>query len=349
MTLLRILWRRLQSVNGSLDRTLQFAENSTREREENVQLFGAESLAHFIRGLLMGSADAVPGVSGGTVALIVGIYERLVAAISNFDLELVRLIAARRWRAAFRRIDLPLLLPLGAGIFVAIVSLASLMNFLLLHRRSVTLAAFFGLILASTVLVARRINPRSDPQRTKYLIAGIAAAAFAFWLTGLQAVAATDHLAYYFFCGMIAICAMILPGISGAFLLLILGVYEPITTIIKDLTHGNAPPAELAKLFVFAAGCGIGLIAFAKIVRMLLARAHDLTMAVLCGFMLGSLRRIWPFQRDLTPEIEKLSHKEYENFVPSAWTGEITACLTIAIAALALVLAIEWWAAKLSS
>lgn len=289
----------------------------------------------------MGSADIVPGVSGGTVALIVGIYERLVTAISQFDGRLVRQLLSRDWRGAMERVDLRFLVALGLGIATALATLANLMSYLLVHQRSATLAAFFGLILASTLLVARMVRPVHGAQAMLCLLAGVSGAVFAFWLVGLESIQATDKLAYYFFCGMIAICAMILPGISGAFILLILGAYESITTIIKDLTHFAFTSADLLKLGVFAAGCGVGLIGFAKLVRWLLANAHDVTMAVLCGFMLGSLRRIWPFQHDLTPDIEKLSHKRFENYTPSGWTSEVTVCVAVGLTAFAAVLAIE--------
>lgn len=306
-----------------------------------------EDLTHFARGVAMGSADVVPGVSGGTVALIVGVYERLIAAISRFDARLLHLAASRQWREAAVYVDARFLAALGAGVATALLTLANIMSYLLVHHRSATLAAFFGLILASTVLVARLIRPPSFAAQLVYLLAGVAGAGFAFWLVGLDAVHGAESYGYYFLCGMIAICAMILPGISGAFLLLILGAYEPVTTMVKDFSRFELSGADFARLTVFALGCGIGLIGFAKIIRWLLARWHDLTMAVLCGFMLGSLRRIWPFQHDLTPEIEKLSHKSYENYVPAAWTRETIVCVAIALIALAAVLFIEWQVAKL--
>ena len=303
-----------------------------------------QDFAHFGRGLLMGAADVVPGVSGGTVALIVGIYERLVGAISRFDGVLLRLLLSRQWRAAAERIDFRFLVALGLGILTALVSLANLMAYLLIYHRSATLAAFFGLILASTLLVARTIAPRDPQQRLRCWIAGAAGACFAYWLVTRDVLDSPDSLAYYFMCGMVAICAMILPGISGAFILLILGAYETITTVIKDLSHFQATWPDVAKLVVFAAGCGIGLISFSKLVRWLLLRAHNITMSLLCGFMLGSLRRIWPFQRDLTPAVEKLSHKQYEYYVPEAWTAEAMWCAFVAVGALVFVLAVEWWA-----
>jgi len=295
----------------------------------------------YIKGLLMGSADIVPGVSGGTVALIVGIYERLVTAISHFDGQLLKLLAGKQWRQAAERIDFRFLATLGAGVLSGVAALATLMHHLLEHQRSPTLAVFFGLILASALLVGKMVKPANSQRAGLCLALAIAGAAFAYWLVGLKAVQASDNLGYFFLCGMVAICAMILPGISGAFILLILGAYESVTKIIKDLTHLEFTAEALTTLAVFAAGCAVGLIGFSKLLRWLLEHYHDLTMAVLCGFMLGSLRKIWPFQIDKTPEVERLSLKEYETFLPSSWTAQCTTCLALAVVAFVAVLAVE--------
>lgn len=289
----------------------------------------------------MGSADIVPGVSGGTIALIVGIYERLVTAISRFDAQLVKLIVGRQWKEAAERVDLRFLVTLGAGILTGVAALATLMHYLLEHQRSPTLAVFFGLILASALLVGRMVKPKDSGQALLCVVAGILGAAFAFWLVGLEAIQASENLGYFFLCGMVAICAMILPGISGAFILLILGAYESVTKIIKDLTHLEFTTAGLMQLGVFAAGCAIGLIGFAKLLRWLLEHYHNLTMAVLCGFMIGSLKRIWPFQVDTTPEVERLSLKKFEIVMPDSWNAQCTTCLLLAVVAFVAVLAVE--------
>lgn len=304
----------------------------------------SETITLFVKGLLMGSADIVPGVSGGTIALIVGIYERLVTAISHFDAQSAKLVAARQWKAAAERVDLRFLITLGAGILTGVAALATLMHYLLEHQRSPTLAVFFGLILASALLVGRMVKPRDSNHVLICILAGVAGATFAFWLVGLEAVQASDSLTYYFLCGMIAICAMILPGISGAFILLILGAYESVTKIIKDLTHLEFSAAGLMQLGVFAVGCAVGLIGFAKLLRWLLEHYHDMTMAVLCGFMIGSLKRIWPFQLDTTPEIERLSLKKFELYMPSSWNAQCTTCLALALTAFVAVLAVERFA-----
>jgi putative membrane protein len=302
-----------------------------------------------VRGFLMGSADIIPGVSGGTIALILGIYTRLVTAISRFDAQLLRLVAQREWRAAAAHVDLRFLVALGVGILSGIVCLASLVLYLLTEQRSYTLAVFFGLILASSLIVARMVRPRTSGQLWGSLLLALAATLFAFWLVGLQQFGSHDSLVYYFFCGTVAICAMILPGISGAYILWLLGAYETVAGIIHNLTSFDVTTGDLLKLAVFAAGCAVGLVTFSKLLRLLLDRAHMATMAVLGGFMVGSLRLMWPFQTDVTPEIEKLKLKQFEPYMPSEWTSEVTACLVLGIVALVAILALEHWGSSAGS
>ena len=247
----------------------------------------------------MGAADVIPGVSGGTVALVLGIYERLVGAISHFDRAFLEHLVARRWIQAWRHVDFGFLLALATGIGLGIVSLGTIIGGLLHddYTRPLTLAAFFGMIAASAVLVARMVKMESVGALFRCAVLAIAAALFAYWLTTFQITAYRDPaLGYLFLCGMIAICAMILPGISGAHILLILGAYTYVLGIIRGIVHGDLSGAALLSLGVFAAGCAVGLLAFSKVLRWLLDRYNAPTMAVLCGFMIGALRKVWPFQ-----------------------------------------------------
>ena len=255
-------------------------------------LITRRDILHVPRGFLMGIADVIPGVSGGTVALILGIYERLVTAISHVDLEFLTDLRRRRWRRAAAHLDAGFLVLLLSGILLGILSLANVMKHLLEHQRQHTHAVFFGLILASSLLVARLIRLWT-PLAIAMLVAG---AAFAYWLVGLLPAAPPAGLWYVFVCGMVAICAMILPGISGSFILLILGKYDDILGIIREMTRGQFTGEAVAVLAVFATGCAVGLIGFSKLLKSLLARHYNGTMAVLCGFMVGSLRKIWPFK-----------------------------------------------------
>lgn len=292
------------------------------------------------RGLLMGGADIIPGVSGGTMALILGIYDRLVTAISHVDPEFVGHLRQRRWKAAAEYIDLRFLIALSCGILLGIALLGTLMNYLLLHQRQFTFAAFFGLIAASSVLVARMVD-RWSVAAGCLLIAG---AAFAFWLVRQPALNnPPDGLWYVFVCGLIGICAMILPGISGAFILLILGKYSDITEIIKETLKLHITGENVATVAVFAAGCAVGLISFAKILRWLLRRHEAQTMALLCGFMIGSLYKLWPFQTDLSPGVEKFKHKSFEHIALSdvALDARFLVTVGIGIAAAVFVLALD--------
>ncbi|MCG8450599.1 MAG: DUF368 domain-containing protein [Pirellulales bacterium] len=299
-------------------------------------------LAQLIRGFLMGGADIIPGVSGGTVALILGIYQRLVTAISHADGHLLSLLVQRQWRTAAEYLDLRFLVGLGVGILTGIGCLAGLMHTLLGEYRSFTLAVFFGLILGSSLIVARMVQPRGTGQGFGYVVLAAAAAGFAYWLVGLDQFRFHDHLGYFFGCGAIAICAMILPGISGAYILWLLGAYVAVTGIIHSVLSLQVTQREFVSLVVFACGCAVGLVSFSKLLKWLLEHARAPVMAILGGFMIGSLRLMWPFQHDLTPEKE-LKFKEFETYVPVSWDHEITACLLLAVGATLAVSLLERW------
>ncbi|MEX0704220.1 MAG: DUF368 domain-containing protein [Planctomycetales bacterium] len=295
-------------------------------------------LVQVARGLLMGSADIIPGVSGGTVALILGIYERLVTAISRIDASFVGHLGRREWREAARHADLRFLLALGGGIALGIIGLSTLMHYLLEHQRERTYAAFFGLILASSLLVARAVA-RWSAVEILLLIAGAFSAWYVVSLQAIQSPPAGNL--YVFFCGVIGICAMILPGISGAFILLVLGKYEDITGLLRNALHGQITVEAVATIAVFCAGCAIGLLAFSRFLRWLLGRHEPQTMAALCGVMLGSLRKIWPFQRDADPTISEFQKKWFEPIWPERLDANVWIALAIAAAAFALVLALD--------
>lgn len=303
-----------------------------------MNLLLTEILPQIGRGFLMGGADIIPGVSGGTVALILGIYERLVTAISRLDAEFVRLLRSGRLLAAAERCDALFLAALGAGILTGIVSLASLMHWLLNERLEQTFAVFFGLILASTWLVARLVESWS---RSSILLA-VAGAVGAFTLIGLPALQSPPQgPLYVFFCGMIAICAMILPGISGSFILLLLGTYATITGALRSVLHGGTSAGEPLVLLAFCGGCGLGLLGFSRLLNWLLAHCHAPTMAVLCGFMLGSLRKIWPFKKVLNPEAVEFRDRQFHNILPDLSSGGTWLTLLLLVAAVALILILD--------
>jgi putative membrane protein len=244
-------------------------------------------IVHFLQGLLMGGADIIPGVSGGTMALIVGIYERLIHSIRSLAGAAVYLLRGRRAEARdrFAEVHWRLVLPLGVGILTALITGARFIPPLLERYPEGSRAIFFGLILGSLAIPWKRIEERLP---VHYAIAAGAAIA-AFLLTGLPPREVTDPpLLAVFFAAAIAICAMILPGVSGSFLLYVMGIYA------ATLAAVNA--RDVAYIAVFAAGAVIGLGSFSRIIDHLLRHRHDVTMAALVGLMAGSLRALWPWQ-----------------------------------------------------
>ena len=292
----------------------------------------------------MGGADIIPGVSGGTVALILGIYNRLVTAISHLDRLFVSHLLRGQIRQAADHADLAFLVTLGTGIAVGVVSLAGLMHYLLLNFHTWTLAVFFGLIIASSWLVAKVVQQWKAVELVAVLLGGW----FAFWLVGLPIFQQPpDSLLYLFFCGAIAICAMILPGISGAFILLLLGKYAEITGMLKGLVHGELSMEIILSIVTFGAGCLFGLLGFSKVLKLLLARYESPMMALLCGFMIGSLRKLWPFQKDMTPEVMEFKHKIYRNLPlrDVLDSSDLLPVICLVILAAGLVLTLDYWAA----
>ena len=290
----------------------------------------------------MGAADIVPGVSGGTVALILGVYQRLVTAISRCDTTFIGLVLSKQWKAAANHIDLRFVIALGGGIACGILTLASLMNRLLTDHMSATFAAFSGMILASSLLVGRRIE-KWKPAHVATLLLGTA---IALWLVSLPALKSPpDTLWYLFVCGMIGITAMILPGISGAFILLLLNRYHFITESIKGLPKGEISFEILLNLGVFALGCLTGLLSFSRVLRWLLTKYHDGTMAMLCGFMLGSLLKLWPFQKEVG-FAEKFKHKVFQAVCPESFDRTVMVAIGLAVGGFLIVMMLDQFGRK---
>lgn len=248
-----------------------------------------------LKGVCMGSADVIPGVSGGTIALITGIYEDLVNALRSFDLNVLRRVLTLDIKGALAKVHLRFLLALFSGIIVAILSLARLMNYLLRHHPIPTWSLFFGLIAASVLVVGKHVFGWCGRAGICFA-AGIVAASF---IVNLIPITTPEDLWFIFLCGIVAICAMILPGISGAFILLILGKYEFITGALKN----PFLPQNLAVLLVFCLGCFLGLVGFSRVLNFLLNRFHNMTLAFLAGLIAGSLQKIWPWKEVLDSQI----------------------------------------------
>ena len=300
-------------------------------------------LLNATRGFCMGAADTVPGISGGTIALIMGHYSRLVTAISHFDGKLVGLLSKGQFAAAASHLDFRFLVALGAGILGGIVTLSGLMHYLLDAHLPETLAVFLGLLVASLWVVVQYVD-RWSPSRLAACVAGIVVAAV---ISLLPTGHGSMSLPFLFLAASVAICAMILPGISGAYILLVLGVYHPITGLVKDLARLQFTMEGLVQLTVFALGCAFGLLTFSRLLRRLLEQAPGMTMAALMGLMIGSVGKLWPLQLP-TPETAALEPKfrVMQYVSPANWTGSIALLITLAVVSAAVVLTIEWIASR---
>lgn len=296
----------------------------------------------FAKGIAMGAADVVPGVSGGTVAFITGIYDELLRSIASVPAALMLFLRGRiveAWKAANATFLLVLLL----GIMTSVISLARLITYLLAEHPIPVWSFFFGLILVSTHLVVREIQ-RWNVSRVLSLFLG---AAFAYWITVASPLQLGHDPLSLFLAGAIAICAMILPGISGSFILVLLGLYSYVLTAVKGL--------DLAVLLVFASGCVVGLVSFAGILRWLLTHWRDLTLAFLTGLMIGSLNKIWPWKETLTwrtnsqgEQVPVLQSNLWpEQFAQlSGQDPQLWWAIGLAVTGVVLVLGLEWLAAR---
>ena len=262
----------------------------------------------FFKGVGMGTADIVPGVSGGTIAFITGIYEALLTAIASINSRLVLQVLRLNLKQALAGLHLRFLVTLVCGIALAVISTSHLMHYLLTEHAVQTWSVFFGLITASILVVAHSINKRftSFPA----LILG---ALLAYGITGLIPLYTPEEPWFIFLSGMIAICAMILPGLSGSFILLILGKYAFITAALRNPVN----PDNLEIIFIFIAGCLVGILGFSRILRYGLARWHDYTLALLTGIMLGSMRKVWPWK--ITLESQIIRGKEHVLREENVW------------------------------
>lgn len=287
-----------------------------------------------LKGLAMGAADVVPGISGGTIAFITGIYEELLASLTAINPASVRQLFSHGPLVFWHAINGHFLLALLLGIGVSIVSLARVIQYLLEHHAVLLWAFFFGLILASAIYVARRLSCWS---LTSAAI-GLAGAAFSYWVTLATPAETTHALWFVFVSGAIAICAMILPGLSGSFVLLLLGQYAYILGAMSDL--------NLLIITVFGAGAVTGLLAFSHLLSWILNRYRDVTIALLTGFMLGALNKVWPWKEVIETYTDR--HGEMKPLVevsvlPGQFTGEpqILWVIVLASVGFALIFAVE--------
>jgi putative membrane protein len=296
----------------------------------------------YAKGIAMGAADVVPGVSGGTVAFITGIYDELLRSIASIPAAAIMLLRGRV-RDAWQAANATFLLILLLGIMTSVLSLARLITYLLAEHPIPVWSFFFGLILVSAHLVAREIQRWNWSRVLSFVLGG----GFAYWITVASPVQLGSDPFSLFIAGAIAICAMILPGISGSFILVLLGLYSVVLGAVKSF--------DLTLLAVFAAGCLVGLICFASLLRWLLVRWRDLSLAFLTGLMLGSLNKIWPWKETLTWRTDR--HGEQlpllqSNLLPerfaeiSGQDPQLLLAIALAVGGVLLVLCLEWVAGR---
>lgn len=253
------------------------------------------------KGIAMGAADVVPGVSGGTIAFISGIYEELIETIHKLDLGFFKVWRRGGFKPAWSSYNLSFLLALFSGVIVSILSLAKLITWLLATHPIMVWAFFFGLVLASIVFVGKQITGWN----LKTIIAIVLAAVFALFITLAKPIGSPDSTWFLFIAGFVAIIAMILPGISGAFILLLLGAYAPVMETLSQLSSGisegdwGTTGSAALRIGVFAIGAIVGLKVFSRTLNWMFKHYKNITLAVLTGFMIGALNKIWPWKKVL--------------------------------------------------
>ena len=301
-----------------------------------------DTLLLYIKGMAMGAVDVVPGFSGGTVALITGIYDKLLASFASIPQALV-LFARGQIKAAWRACNANFLLLVLLGILTSIFTLARAISYLMAEHPVPLWAFFFGLVLVSVYLVGREVVLWHWTRLVNFSL-GLA---LALWITLAVPLQLPAEPLFLFFAGAIAISAMILPGISGSFILVLLGLYPVVLGAVKNL--------DIATLLIFSAGCLLGLLCFSRLLSWLLTYVRDMTMAFLAGLMLGSLGKVWPWKQTLTWQTN--SHGEsFPLLQENVWPAEFAAlsgqdaqlllAVSLAAAGIVLVLGVEWLAGR---
>jgi len=266
-----------------------------------------------LKGIAMGAADAVPGVSGGTIAFISGIYEELINTISNINFSLIKTLKNEGFSGFWKQCNGSFILALLSGIIISYVSFMRLAKYLIENHPILIWSFFFGLIVASIYFVGKQIKTWN----LTVLIGLALGTSAAYYITTMPLMGSNEHPLFLFFAGALAICAMILPGISGSFILVILGAYKTLSDAIHDF--------DLKKVALFAFGALFGILSFSHVLKWLFKNYHNVTLALLTGFIFGSLNKIWPWKEVLTwsentsgnlvPLLEK-------SILPSAYNGD---------------------------
>ena len=270
-----------------------------------------------LKGMAMGAADVVPGVSGGTIAFIAGIYDELINSIKSINMHSLKLLFRGKIAAFWKAVNGNFLFALLLGIAISVFSLAQMITYLLLNEPVLVWSFFFGLVLASTWFVTKDIKGWN----WKTVAGFVGGAVIAYYITVATPAETSTNLMFIFLCGAIAICAMILPGISGSFIMVLLGKYFYVMEAVKTL--------DLVVLGVFAFGAALGITSFSRVLSYALKNFRNITLSVLSGFMLGSLNKVWPWK-----EVEKLVSDGHEvmiehNIAPNTEVAEAVVLMLI--------------------
>lgn len=299
-----------------------------------------KDISIFLKGVAMGAANVIPGVSGGTIALITGIYERLINAIKACDITAIKLLLARDFTKLWQHVDGRFLCAIGVGVIVSIVSLAKLFEYLLTSYEKFTMAFFFGLILLSLYYVAKRISSWSSSVIASLVVGSIIAIGIALLAPASQ----NGSFFYVFLCGVIAISSMILPGLSGSFVLIIMGNYALVLGAISTLNMSILVPLAL--------GCVVGIIVFSHAIAWIFKHFENQTLSLMTGFVLGSLVVIWPWknavmqivQREGKPPKEVVA--SYQWYVPELFSLNTWVCVALMVAGAFSIYLMERFAAE---
>ena len=293
-----------------------------------------------IRGIAMGAADVVPGVSGGTIAFITGIYEELIESLNNINLGAVKILFKDGIKPFWKHINGTFFVFLFGGIIISVFSLSKIVIYLLENHDVQLWSFFFGLIIASVWLVGKSIKKWN----TSIIVSLIIGTGIAFYISTIQTVAQGNESWYIILSGAIAICAMILPGVSGSFILVLLGTYRVVLDALKD--------KDFMIIGLFAIGCVVGLMSFARVLKFLFSRFKEITIALLTGFMIGSLYKVWPWKNAFGEVINTHSdgRKDYmmANVMPENFDGDAQLWIAIGCATvgLAVIIILERFAPK---
>jgi putative membrane protein len=291
-----------------------------------------EKVRLFMTGFGMGAADIVPGVSGGTIAFIFGIYEELIYSIKKVSGEVLKLIFQRRFREAFENIPFAFLIPLGLGISTALITLARLLSHLLDTQPTLVWSFFFGLVVASVLIVRKRVVTWDLHDVLLMILATI----IAYYIVGAVPVQTPATSLAFFLAGAIAIVAMILPGISGSFILVLMGKYEQVLEAVVN--------AEFAILALVIAGAVVGLSVFSRVLSWLFEKHHDISVVILTGLMIGSLRKIWPWKEVLSTTVDRHGVEiplQEANVLPGAYDSSFFTALSLFTLAIIIMLYLE--------